>query len=400
MHAAITLADAPGPTGARRQTSSKKRAGSMRHIPHIQPFPSDRAHTATGHTRTAGQTRPCLAAIALIATAVLAAGPAAAQTNGPPPATAPARTAQAATAAPALAPASSAAPKASASPTHAEQMSRLRRIRNWGYQLKRISKRAVAASPFDLMVIDYAPDRIGGREHPFTRAELAAMQKKPDGGRRLVFAYFSIGEAEYYRNYWQASWSTSPPAWLGPMNAQWPGNYPVRFWSPAWQALMFGSPGAYLDRILAAGFDGIYIDRADVADYWLKGRPGARNEMASLVARISAYARRKRPELLILMQNAEELLDRRQVVDAIDGVAKEDLFYGINHDQSANSRGDVQASVDLLQRLKRRGKAVLVVEYLAPGSAKGEDARRRSRRLGYVPLIAERALDTMPRPAP
>ncbi len=274
----------------------------------------------------------------------------------------------------------------------------LRRIRNWGYQLKRISKHAVAASPFDLMVIDYAPDRISGREEPFTRAELAAMQSKPGGGRRLVFAYLSIGEAERYRTYWHQSWYANPPSWLGRENPQWPGNYPVRFWDPAWQSLIFGTPGAYLDRILAAGFDGIYIDRADIADHWLPSRPRARDEMARLIVRMSAYARRKRGDVLILMQNAEELLERRAVVDAIDGVAKEDLFYGINHDQSANPKGDVQASVDLLQRLKRRGKSVLVVEYLPHGSDKADDVVRRARGLGYVPLVAGRALDVMPAP--
>ena len=118
--------------------------------------------------------------------------------------------------------------------------------------------------------------------------------------------------------------------------------------------------------------------------------------MANLIVRLSAYARQRRPDILILMQNAEELLEQARVVNAIDGVAKEDLFYGINHDQSANSSGDVSATVSLLQRLKRRGKAVLVVEYLPSGSSKAEDATRRSRKNGYVPLIAERALDAMP----
>ena len=59
------------------------------------------------------------------------------------------------------------------------------------------------------------------------------MQRKPDGGARIVLAYLSIGEAEDYRSYWQRDWSVSPPAWLGAENPDWPGNYAVNYWDEA-----------------------------------------------------------------------------------------------------------------------------------------------------------------------
>ena len=33
------------------------------------------------------------------------------------------------------------------------------------------------------------------------------MQRKPDGSRRLVFGYLSVGEAEDYRWYWPRAWT-------------------------------------------------------------------------------------------------------------------------------------------------------------------------------------------------
>ncbi|MEI6083683.1 MAG: endo alpha-1,4 polygalactosaminidase [Verrucomicrobiota bacterium] len=39
----------------------------------------------------------------------------------------------------------------------------------------------------------------------------------------------------------------------------WKGNYYVRYWQPEWQALIF----AYLDKIIAQGFDGVYLHLVD-----------------------------------------------------------------------------------------------------------------------------------------
>ena len=35
-----------------------------------------------------------------------------------------------------------------------------------------------------------------------------------------------------------------------------------------WQGLIYGTPGAYLDKILVAGFDGAYLDIIDVFAYF------------------------------------------------------------------------------------------------------------------------------------
>ncbi len=111
---------------------------------------------------------------------------------------------------------------------------------------------------YDMLVMDLFC--AGGMLGP---GEVAELQSKPGGGRRLVLCYMSIGEAEDYRWYWQPGWTTDPPSWLGSENPSWPGNYSVEYWDPVWQAIIFGSPDSYLDRILAAGFDGVYLDKVD-----------------------------------------------------------------------------------------------------------------------------------------
>lgn len=122
---------------------------------------------------------------------------------------------------------------------------------------------ALEATNYDVLLVDAY----------FEGAALAAtdvsrLRVKANGGARLVVSYMSIGEAEDYRYYWQSSWRASPPSWLAAENPDWPGNYKVRFWDPEWQAILFGSSDSYLGRIVAAGFDGVYLDIIDGFEYF------------------------------------------------------------------------------------------------------------------------------------
>ena len=123
---------------------------------------------------------------------------------------------------------------------------------------------AVAATDYDLVLIDAFFDG----DEMLTTQDVALLGTKADGGRRLVIAYFSIGEAEDYRYYWRDAWEDDAPTWLAAQNKDWKGNFKVRYWDPAWQAVLFGSDDAYLDRILAAGFDGAYLDIIDAFEYF------------------------------------------------------------------------------------------------------------------------------------
>ena len=122
---------------------------------------------------------------------------------------------------------------------------------------------ALAATNYDVLIVDLY---YGGA--PLTADEVARLQKKGNGARRLVLAYMSVGEAADYRPYWQEAWNESRPDWLANPNPEWPGSYKARYWRPEWQALLYGSEKAYLDRIVAAGFDGAFLDVMDAWQYF------------------------------------------------------------------------------------------------------------------------------------
>lgn len=239
---------------------------------------------------------------------------------------------------------------------------------SWAYQLKNLGpeqRKAIADSPYDLMVVDYARslDTDTDGEVPLTREEVAAMQKKPDGGRRIVIAYLSIGESENYRYYWKPEWNKKRPAWMGAESKEWPGNYLVQYWNKDWQNIIFGNPQSFVDRILAAGFDGFYVDRSD-AYYRFGDTQQARDRMVDFVINLSAYIHSKKTDASIMIQNAEELLDRPNFVAAIDAIAKEDLVFGITHREERNKNDDIEWSDKLLRQAQDKGKRIFVVEYL------------------------------------
>lgn len=122
---------------------------------------------------------------------------------------------------------------------------------------------AVAATNYDMVVTD-----LFYSDSAFTPAEVEQMRIKANGGKRLVIAYMSIGEAENYRYYWDPAWNTSPPEWLDAENPDWPGNFKVKYWETAWQQIIFGNSDAYLQKILDAGFDGTWLDIIDAFEYF------------------------------------------------------------------------------------------------------------------------------------
>lgn len=285
----------------------------------------------------------------------------------------------------------------------------LSEVRTWGYQLQNVEPRRLPGGA-DLLVVDYSGDGTeGGR---FTPGAVEAMKRRPDGGRRIVLAHLSIGEAENHRYYWSRTWSLVAPSWLGDADNQRSGNFAVRYWQPGWQSIVvndrrsvldslsqtaaWGGP-SYLDRILEAGFDGVYLGRVGAYSDWQKERPTADAEMVMLVRRISAYAKARKPGFLIVPQNGEGLLVSKSYRAAIDGIAKEDLIYGMGGDGRRNREADIVKTLALLSSAKGMGLPVFVVEYLDEGE-KRREALKTATEFGFPILFAKRALDEPPVP--
>jgi cysteinyl-tRNA synthetase len=268
--------------------------------------------------------------------------------------------------------------------------------KSWGYQLQNVDPDALASAPYDLFVLDYSRD--GSQDGALTPDDLRKLKTKPDGSRRIVLSYFSIGEAEKYRYYWKWYWGwffrAFAPAWVGPQNREWGGNYGVRYWNEDWHKIIFSGPDSYLDRIMRAGFDGVYLDKVDEYVDMQKEKPDARALMIDLVKAIAARARTSKPGFFIVPQNAEALLTDASYRAAISGLGKEDLLYGETKDKRRNDPQSIAQNTAYLKMLTADRKPVFAVEYL-DNPAEIERAKKELLAEGFVPHFADRALDAM-----
>jgi cysteinyl-tRNA synthetase, unknown class len=262
------------------------------------------------------------------------------------------------------------------------------RVERWGCQYQNIDVAALAASPLDLVVIEPTID--GATKRDASRDEVAALQLKPGGGRRLVLAYLSIGAAEEYRRYWRSEWRNTPPPWLGAADPDWPRSHAVKYWLHEWQTMVV----VRLEELIAAGYDGVFLDRVDAYD-WHKDRPTAQAEMIAFVARLREEARKRSATFLLVGQNAEPLLASPAYREAIDAVSKESLLTGLHGMGVANTADEIAWSLGYLRQAQAAGLPVLAIEYL-DNPADIARIRRRLEELRMKPFFGTRLLDRMP----
>ena len=101
----------------------------------------------------------------------------------------------------------------------------------------------------------------------------------------------------------------------------------MKFWDERWWPVVQGR----IDRSIAAGFDGVYLDMVttyeEIKGTQFKSEDRA-EKMVDLIARISAYAKSKNGDFKIVPQNCPELYTwsywqpepNSKFINAIDGI--------------------------------------------------------------------------------
>ncbi len=263
-----------------------------------------------------------------------------------------------------------------------------RQVANWVYWLDSPNLTAIANTAYNLAVIDYSRD--GGASGEFSYRDIQALRQGSNCKRR-VLAYLSIGAAENYRWYWQPGWKPGNPSWIVKADPDWPGNYYVKFWHPDWQAIVY----AYLDRILAAGYDGVFLDLVDA--YQQRYAQGHEQDMVDFVIAIARYARTRSPlgeDFGVFPQNAEELGVHPEYLAVVTGIGIEELYYQATNIRVPESeRLYREGDVDRFKRAPHGG-LILTVDYTNQ-AAQIDDAYARATRKGYVPYATNVALDRL-----
>jgi cysteinyl-tRNA synthetase len=309
----------------------------------------------------------------------------------------------------------------------------LNEVKFWASQLQETQAPggadALAASKYDMLVVE--PARTEQEYSLFNTAAMVSQLKAStahDGvHRKLVIAYVNAGEAENPRWYWKWSqdWKqghSKPADWpsfiLKPDPEGWGGNFPVAYWDPAWKQIVITGKNAapdkwrdyvsVVDETIRDGFDGIYLDWVEgyddpgivAAAKQAKVDPAA--EMVKFINEIRAYAQKRNPHFLIIVQNGAELIeDAPEIIEAVDALSQEHIWAKGGSDvewdnpagyDSPTDPEDTAATLKVLKLFRHHGKPVFNIEYAV---TKAPGLYKLSRENGLVPYCSRSGLSQL-----
>jgi cysteinyl-tRNA synthetase len=248
----------------------------------------------------------------------------------------------------------------------------------------------IAGKPQELVIIDLARDAAASY---FTADEIGKVRAK---GKK-VLAYFEIGSLEKFRPDFEQFRRTNPDLMLNEWE-HWEGEFFVKYWDKRWWE---SAVKPRVDRALAAGFDGVYMDTPlAYEEIDLRLVPGETRQtlgrkMVDLIIRISEYAKQARPDFLIYPQNSPELRHHTGYTKAIDGIGMEELFFlatdePCDKDFCAENLREAKA-------LRDAGKTVVAIDY-ATDPDNIASACRKHRDEKFAGAVTVKPLDTVPPP--
>jgi uncharacterized protein (TIGR01370 family) len=139
----------------------------------------------------------------------------------------------------------------------------------------------------------------------------------------------------------------------------------------------------------------MYLDVVDVYEFYeSRGFSDARTAMQRFVIELANTGRTLRPDFLVIVQNAAELISAPLYLETIDGLAKEDTWF--DGDQR-RSWEDTAWDLQHMERVQNAGKIVLAVDYPTQAVHAMRFCRNAARR-GFLPLTAPRELDRLRSP--
>ena len=249
---------------------------------------------------------------------------------------------------------------------------------------------ALARAGFSLAVIDLARD--AGSSY-FTADELSRLKRS---GTK-VLAYFEIGSIENFRPDFASLKEHDGDLFLNEWPA-WPGEYFVRYWDPRWWSLAIKPR---IDRALAAGFDGVYLDtplayeELDLSLVPGEQRESLARKMVDLIVRISRYGKAAKPGFLVFPNNSPELQHYPGYTKAIDGIGMEGLFFRPTDIPCTDPY--CTTNLNAARALRKAGKTVLAIDY-ANKPQNISAACRRYREEHFIGYVGVKELNTI-RPA-
>ncbi|MFH1653660.1 MAG: endo alpha-1,4 polygalactosaminidase [Pseudomonadota bacterium] len=226
---------------------------------------------------------------------------------------------------------------------------------------------------FDLYILDSI-------NHP----QIEPLKNK---GSKVV-GYLSLGEIAKHNWYFEEMKAKNI---FVEENENWPGAFRIDIKNKKWLKSLIKE---IIPEILARGFDGLFLDTIDTAEY-LETQKGVKGSIKGAVKLIKQI-RKKFPNIIIVLNNGLFLTD--MVGDEIDALVVEDIYttfdfknkkYSLTSEEWTRER---LAPIKLFQETFQ--KPVLALDYVSPGDKKTiEKISEMARSQNLIPYISTIELD-------
>jgi len=265
-------------------------------------------------------------------------------------------------------------PSAAAGPDGAE----LGALETWGFAIGNGTLRGDLSrryAGYELLVVD-------GQEAD--RRDVGELR----AGGRVVLGYLSVGTIERYRPWYRRLKPYRLEAWK-----DWKGEFFARVRRRGYRREI---AARIAPRLLAKGFDGLFLDNVDMIESHRRQARG----MRELVARLSALVEAEGE--LLFAQNGYRIID--PLIPYLDGWNREDVTGSYDFDRGryrVNGARRTRAATRELRRVAGHGLLVTATDYTR--RARGEAARRaiaNACAAGALPYVSDIELRRTPADPP
>ena len=229
---------------------------------------------------------------------------------------------------------------------------------------------AARLAPYDLIVVD------GELTRPGRVAQLRA-------GGAVVLGYLSVGTIEPYRSWYRML----KPFRLSDRFEEFDEDY-ARVSAKGFRRAIHNR---IAPRLLAKGFDGLFLDNGDMVE----GHPKQRKGMRKLVRRLASSVHGRGG--LLFAQNGERSIG--PLLPVLDGWNREDVTWTYSFKRRRYQRVPAAQTAEAQAALRRISAAGLLVtssDYTAGDVAAEQEAVANACAAGAVPFVSDIALRRLP----
>ncbi len=210
--------------------------------------------------------------------------------------------------------------------------------------------------------------------------------KKIKNNNTLAIGYLSIGEAEEFRWYWK---DIAGKKFVLERNPDWEGDYYIDPRSAHWRSFVINK---IIPDILKKGYDGIFLDTIDTAEFLEWKNPGKYAGSVEAMTKFIEQIRRNYPNIIIISNNGFPLLEK--IAGYINFALVEDLYTSYDFEKKIYLDQDPEITslrVKTLQRISSKYNIkILTLDYCKlSNSEKISNIASISKAHGFYPYITE-----------